>query len=504
MTDTKLKIGWAQADITPDEPVLVIGQFHARVSEGVRDPITATTLVLEQGDDHIVLISLDTVAAGEALREAVIERLPEDGPDPDALIMNATHTHTAPPTRGENFESVEDYCGVDLPVMEVDDYVAYAAERIADAVVGAWEGRAGGSIAFGLGQAVVGRNRRWVDVDGVSTMYGNTDTPDFSHIEGYEDHSVNVLATYDADDELTGVLVNVACPSQETEGMFVLSADFWHETREELRARLGEDLYVLPQASAAGDQSPHLIWGKEPHERMLELKGRTSREEIGHRIADAVEEVLGYIDGTQDASPALAHERIELELPLRPLSEEDVAPALEEAEQWREQYEAELAKLEDNPQLRDEPRWYVPATKAYRKMQWNLRVRDRFEQQQQQQPRRAVTLHVIRLGDIAIATNPFEYYLDFGIFIKARSPALQTFLVQLAGPGTYVPSARSIEGGGYGSLPASTPIGPDGGRAVAETTIEALLAMWGEGATADRSPHDANSDWLQQADRPRR
>ncbi len=475
MPDTKLKIGWAQADITPDEPVAVAGQFNARVSEGVMDPVTATALVLEQGDAHVVLVSCDLVAVGEALLEAIGERL--DGPEADALIMNATHTHTAPETRAETRDSIEAFYGVDLPVMEVDEYVEFAAERIADAVNEAWAGRAEGSVAFGLGQAVVGRNRRWVDVNGVSTMYGNTDTPQFSHIEGYEDHSVNVLATYDAEGDLTGVIVNVPCPSQETESMYVLSADFWHETREELCERLGDGLFVLPQASAAGDQSPHLIWGKREHERMLELKDRTSREEIANRIADAVEDVLGWIDGTQDDAPALVHERIELDLPLRTLTEADVQQAEEDAEPWQEEYEDEMRKLEENPELREEPRWYVPVTKAFRKVQWHNRVRDRFEQQQED-PYKHVTLHVIRLGDVAIATNPFEYYLDFGVYIKARTPAMQTFLVQLTGPGSYVPSQRSTEGGGYGSVPASTPIGPDGGRLVADTTIDTLLELW--------------------------
>ena len=33
-------IGWALADITPDKPVLLSGQFHARISEGIMDPVT--------------------------------------------------------------------------------------------------------------------------------------------------------------------------------------------------------------------------------------------------------------------------------------------------------------------------------------------------------------------------------------------------------------------------------------------------------------------------------
>jgi hypothetical protein len=81
---------------------------------------------------------------------------------------------------------------------------------------------------------------------------------------------------------------------------------------------------------------------------------------------------------------------------------------------------------------------------------------------------------------MAFATNPFEYYLDFGIYIKARSRATQTFLVQLAGSGTYVPSRRSTKGGGYGSIPASNPVGYEGGRQLAEKTVEVIDSLWEE------------------------
>jgi len=47
-------------------------------------------------------------------------------------------------------------------------------------------------------------------------MYGRTNDPNFSHIEGYEDHYVDLLFTWDPDGKLTGIIVNLACPSQET------------------------------------------------------------------------------------------------------------------------------------------------------------------------------------------------------------------------------------------------------------------------------------------------
>lgn len=42
-----LRIGWASIDITPSKPVLLRGQFYARLSEGVHDPLCATALALE-------------------------------------------------------------------------------------------------------------------------------------------------------------------------------------------------------------------------------------------------------------------------------------------------------------------------------------------------------------------------------------------------------------------------------------------------------------------------
>ena len=72
-TDSQqLTIGWAGADLTPEQPAMICGQFHARVSEGVLDPITATALALQSGEDHAMLVSCDLVTVPDALRDAVI------------------------------------------------------------------------------------------------------------------------------------------------------------------------------------------------------------------------------------------------------------------------------------------------------------------------------------------------------------------------------------------------------------------------------------------------
>jgi len=473
-----LQVGWAQADLTPPEPVIIAGQFHARVSEGVIDPITTTVLALEGDGDHVVFVSCDVVSIPDALRDAVRGKLQRAvGLDPKKVILHATHSHTAP-----LYDAGRIVPGLELRTMETGALVAFTSDRIAQAVTRAWTERAPGGIAYGLSQAVVGRNRRSVDRSGKSTMYGDVARPDFSHIEGFEDHDVNFLATYDPQGALTGLVVNVACPAQADESLFQLTADFWHDTRLELRRRHGAKLFVAAQCSTAGDIAPHFVrnssYDHRAAKRMLELKKRSVRAEIAHRIAHAADEVLPVIKGTIDRSPTLRHRVETLALPMNRLTAADIADARQEAGLWRGRYETERKKLEAQPAATRTGRWYVAITGAYGRMRWNERVLERFDAQKNGPQTQTIEFHVLRVGDVAFATSPFEYYLDYGIQLKARSPAPQTFLIQLAGAGTYVPSPRSTLGGGYGSLPASNPVGAEGGGRLRDKTVELLREYW--------------------------
>ena len=110
---------------------------------------------------------------------------------------------------------------------------------------------------------------------------------------------------------------------------------------------------------------------------------------------------------------------------------------------------------------------------------WHGGVVERFERQQagNVEPY-AMELHAIRLGDVAIATNAFELFTEFDIQMKARSRALQTFVIQLAGPGSYVPTDRAARGGGYSAIVESNLVGPEGGQVLVERTVELINSLW--------------------------
>lgn len=488
-------IGWAATDLTPDGPVIITGQMHARVSEGVRDPLSATAMAFEsyrngEPADNGVMVSCDLVCISDSLRDAVREHVRAELPelDPQNVFLNATHTHTGPEIRTaeEAKQSgggiVPHRFGVELDVMSADTYVAFAARRIADAIAEAWRDREPAGVGFGLGHATVGYNRRICYYNGETRMYGNPDDPEFSHVEAGADSSVNVLFTWNRAGTLTGAVVNLTCPSQTSEHEFQISADYWHETRQELRRRLGDALFILPQASATGDIVPGrrttmMDWTAQ--ERMWRLMGIDQRRDIGQRIAHAVTSVLPYAQRDIDWNPPVSHCVETVELTRRRISEQDVKDATAEADKYQAEFDELSRELEADPSKRQAHRWYVPITRAFRLAHWNRSVAVRY-QSQQAEPTLAVELHVVRLGEVAIATNPFEYYLDFGHQIKARSKAVQTFLVQLTGPGTYLPTRRAVAGKSYGALPASTLVGPEGGRELANWTIDAIGALWAE------------------------
>lgn len=491
-------IGWAMVDITPDQPALISGQFHARVSEGVMDPVTATALAIESGtgplSEKVIMISVDlsTIRDGSRdgskehflndIRNLVINSIPQLRPE--QIVLNATHTHSGPYYGVEN--SITEAYGVELEAMTPYDCQKFLAEPIAKAAEEAWNAREPGGISYGLGHAVVGHNRLQTDLSGQTRMYGSIDRPEFSHIEGFEDHSVHLLYTWDNRSDLTGVMINVAAPSQVSEHAFEISADFWHDTKVELRERLGKDIYVFAQCSAAGDKSPHVMVETKAEERMQQLKfpddesGRGSigrRKQIATRLSDAVTSVLPHMKDNIEWDPVFAHKMEAVELSRRLISMDDVNDALEESAKWEKQYEELLKEIEENPEIKEESRWYTDITRAYRRTRRGQNVKERYELEKIE-PTMPTEVHVIRIGDIVIATNQFELYLDYGIRIKGRSPAPQTFIVQLAGWGTYLPTPRSIEGGAYGAVPASTLIGPEGGEKLVERTLEMINAVW--------------------------
>jgi hypothetical protein len=232
--------------------------------------------------------------------------------------------------------------------------------------------------------------------------------------------------------------------------------------REGIAARYGANVQLLPQCAPAGDLSPHLMADQRAEKDLRDRLGVDAKGIIARRILAAVAE------GFETAAPA-----------------QDTLTFVHEVAHWRvprlkvtrEEYELEKRI----PTMTDEER--SRQHYAFQRI-WPFgpccHLVSRYEQQGEN-PMHDVESHIIRLGDVVIATNPFELFVDYGMRIRSRSRALQTFVVQLADGsdnGFYLPTQRALDGGHYSAQVKSCWVGPEGGQMLVENAVCAINGLF--------------------------
>jgi len=464
-----LNIGTATADISPVLPVALAGQMHLRIAKTAETPLTANVIALESSDgnrssDFAIMVSCDIVVPPKILLQMVRNEVHKKMPDIDVnkIVLNATHTHTAPVLVNDP----DFWFRYEIPktgVLQVEEYRAFFVKRVTEAIAKAWKNRRPCSVTWGLSHAVVGYNRRPVYSDGTAQMYGGTNTPKFMNIEGMEDHDVNVLFFWDKTGKLIATAINVSCPAQEAENTYSVNADYWYPVREQLKKRFGADLVVLGWTSAAGDISTRPMYRKAAEDRMVKLRNLTQLEEMGRRVVVAVEEAYETVKKDRHFNAQLIHKVEKLALPMRLVTET-------EYQYCKGEMEKAAAQMAADPKS---------AEQLLANMTWNRDIVFRYEKQKTNpHPELEAEIHVLRLGNVAICSNPFELFVDYGVRIQARSNALQTFVIQLAGPGSYLATENATKGGGYSAIIQSVMVTPEGGQMLVENTLKLINDMF--------------------------
>lgn len=466
-TINELYMGWASSDITPEGPVSLFGQYYERISTHVQSALTATAWALESpgagNDGQAILISIDllwcTTALQEAVRASVSKQLPDF--DPRKLLIFATHTHSGPEPRAD------------------DEYGRFLVTRLTETAVAAWQRRSPSQgVTPATTYAPIGHNRRVQYADGTTEMYGAVDREDFIGLEGPEDASLDLLFCWGPNNQLEGIVINVPCPAQVTEAKYYVSADYWDEVRRRLRERFSPDLFILAQCGAAGDISPRdLPRGYSTEEpNMWEWEGAA---EIGRRIERAVSDAYDQVQDTREQYPVFRHLVVDVDLPLRNVTHEAYEQARRIVEEIRSREPADpasphtawnrfLAEIKANEKTKSHGPWDNKKSDygVLRKMELEM---EQYDSHPKKQYYRA-EIHVVRLGSVVFASNPFELFVDYGLIIKGRSVFNRTLLIQLSGDyADYLPTPRALAGGGYSAM--ATLIGPEGGYLLVEKTL---------------------------------
>lgn len=483
----QLNIGWAQTDITPDRPVYVIGQLYSRISSYVHDPITATCLVLENGDEQMTMVSCDMPSVPTMHIDKILERVNVPELDKSHVVFNVIHTHNSTMfSRNTTFEVYFKSVLGDLcpemhepeDILKDEELAEFYIERIVALIEDAWAARSLGGVSMASDYAVVAFNRRpqfLVNGKRESKMYGTCSEDNFLGYEGGSDHSADMLYTWDLDGNLTGAAVCIPCPSQVYELHDFISADYWGEARTQIRDRLG-NIYILPWCGAAGDQNP-LDLVRISKDNVKELKVWNAQEtavfrnidmlqecqDIGERICEAV--VRGYRKAKNyiENRPVFKTKVFRMDVALRTVEKADVDAAQARIDAVKARY-APGEKMTEGEMIRCfEDIGYLN--------RWKL---------QQETTRFEFPIFVFRLGKAVFATNPFELYVDYSLRMKARCKAKQAFIIQLSSnaKGGYLPTQAAVDGGSYGSKPVSTSVGPAGGDELVEKTLAAMDSLF--------------------------
>ena len=92
-----LKAGFGRIDITPPLGVSVQGYYEKRLADGILDPLYATAVAFDDGENRAVVMSVDVIGFHQILMNRIRAIIAEAvGTVKEAVFICCTHTHLAP------------------------------------------------------------------------------------------------------------------------------------------------------------------------------------------------------------------------------------------------------------------------------------------------------------------------------------------------------------------------------------------------------------------------
>jgi neutral ceramidase len=424
MTTTQLRAAVARAITTPPPGMYLVGYADREGGAvGVHDDLTATALVLGDGQARAVIIALDILGLNWEVVQRVKAGIEKAAGIPgDRVLVCCAHTHTGPvgyafPDRkiGHTLREVRNR--LLLPTGKkprgwrfnkryidglVDKLVAITAQAAGDL--------APAEISWGRGEASIGKNRRERMPDGTIEIGYNPDGP--------VDRSVTVLRI--AREEGTiATLVNFACHAVVIgPARYVISADWVGAMRERAESRVG-GLCMFIQG-AAGDINPRFGERDSWEEDVAEL---------GVEVGEEVLRISRTLSPVEGAPICAGKDTVWAELLLPEAAPGEPVPT------YRERLHALTRVI---PTILVDPLLET-------RYPWNTIIEERDGKAQT-----PIDISALRIGDVAVAAVSMEPFTGIGLAVKAVSPAPATlFAGYTNGLTGYLPTAEEHALGGY-------------------------------------------------------
>lgn len=416
-----LRAGAATSNITPWLGEGIVGNWNTPPARHVHDELHARCLVLDDGATRIAIVLVDSVGIPrEVFDEAKRQIHEHTGLAPDRVLMAATHTHSATSSGWRNALA---------PDKDFSEYQRFLARRISDGVRRAINNLEPARVGWGTAdepRQVTSRRRFLKPGMSMPNPFGGQDQVKGCSVQrdlvkpaGPVDPQIVFLSIQAADGRPIALLANYSMhyvgevPAQD------ISADYFAAFADRIQQLLGADRLDPPfvgilSNGTSGDVDNTYA---QPPERLPPYA------RLRHVAGDVAQGVFAQCQKLQYHQwVRLGMIERELELSVRKPTAEQLVHA-----------EEMLA----DPQRPDK----FPHEREYAQ---------RIIRQQEAPATIRVIVQALRIGDLGIASSPFETFAETGLEIKAKSPLEPTCTIGLAnGCYGYLPTPEQHKLGGY-------------------------------------------------------
>jgi hypothetical protein len=246
-------------------------------------------------------------------------------------------------------------------------------------------------------------------------------------------------------------------PTVLHEDSTLVSSDFPHYTRLELREQFGESLTVLYHTAPCGNQSPRFF-----------VSGQTldEAERLGRRLGKQVAASLAKLEDRDFRSQCLLRGWLRgVKLPRRTL------PPVAEAQTLLDRCRAEYDRLRSKHAVPARVRTAECAIFGAEGTLALARLQERGDIDRALRAYLPVEVQAIRIGETHLAGLPGECFTEYALEIKRRWPG-RAFVVSLVNGDLqgYIVTEEAAARGGYEA--ATALFSPAAGRLLVEKTLE--------------------------------
>lgn len=413
------------------EPPLGLGMlgYGSRVGRatGVHDDLCAQALVLGDGARKLALCGVDLLAIGKRIADEICSLVAARTDIPtDAILIGATHTHSAP---GFNIFATP-RADAKLADDRSLEWERALPEKIAEAIAAANRALEPAVMKTARARFTLGTNRRLRRADGEIQLAAN--------YGGVADDTAIALGAFRPDGSAIGTILNYPCHGVVLcEDNLLYSRDWMGFAIDEIERAFARGAGAAPIAifmqGATGNIDPRSRGSFE----VAADWGRSAGRAIAAALSAAPE--LG--------ASAIVGRRIDLNLKLKPVTD-----ALAIARACAAQTEASLTNHRGGEgrqlkRLRDHHQQSLDAIRALEALEEANRRDKRVDLARGEM---ATSISMFALGDLAIVGLPGEAFVEFGLALRANPYFAHTIVAcycnDLVG---YLPTREAYAQGGY-------------------------------------------------------